>query len=481
MSHTPNTQALLQQGLLPFLLQKMGVTAPFLGGHQAPSSPPAGTPTSTPQLTQAQGPKAPQQQPSAPASTPPGAGGGSQDLSRIGNYAAPTPQPIADVHSLQQLLVGWSSRKQQKQQAEASNAATSLMQAIEGAKTTGDWAPAYTILQENEALFNKVYKGWLQKSEKAQKPGKPPDPAQSGVEQGISQYMASKQAPKGPPPQGSAPSSLAGYFLPQAGPAQQAATTQARTAAITSQQDLEKAQRGEPTRAQQAEIDKYAAMRDKYHTEIQKEALGVQKASFESQKALTELQLKQAEASISKEKGKLSLDIEEKKLQVANVGLDIANARLKFTRLHPPGAAKMQQPPASFVTHLSAANQAEAYVESVLNSRGDKGFTKEDVQTLQGMLRQAGAASLASSLPGWMGRNAPAWLGGSGKADVQSLLDSIGDYKSGLTDTITSRYPEWGAKQGIKSGADDTSETTPDESDEPDADIIVSPEEMSKP
>jgi hypothetical protein len=481
MDPSANVHEVLKQGLLPFLMQKMGIHNPLGGVAHAQAQAPSG-PTSSPQITPAQRPGAtPQQAPppgAAPPSTPPGAGATAPGTARVGNFAAPTPQPIADVHSLEQLLMGWSSRKQQKQQAEATNAAQALMQAIEGAKTTGDWGPAESILHDNEKLFNKVYKGWLQKAEAAKKPSKP-DPDQQGFEQGVGQYLQSKQQA---PPTGGAPSQLGGYILPQAGPAQAAAQTQAQTSAITSQQDLERAMRGEPTLAQKAEQDKYRALQEKYTTEIRKEALGVQKAQFEAQKANTELQLKQAEASISEKKGKMTLEEEEKKLQITNVNLDIAKARLQFTRMHPPGAPKMQQPPPAMVKQVESSDQAIAYAESVLNSRGDKGFTKEDVQMLSGLLRQAGSTALAQSLPGWMGRMTPSWLGGSGKADVQSMIDSIKAYKQGLDDTISTRYPEWKKKQEAETPEADTStDEGGDAEGEVDADIVVDPSEMSKP
>jgi hypothetical protein len=396
------------------------------------------------------------------------------------------------------LLGNWHSSKQKSENTEAANAAQSLMQAIEGAKSTGDWTPAYTILHNNEKLFNKVYKGWLQKNEmqaqeqQKKSKAKPPDPDVQGFEQGVQQFLQKKQQqPQGsPPPQGSAPKAMGGYQLPAA-PPQQQIQQQATSSA-------QQAQRQDPARglpggqltsgeSRQAELagaglattPKTAAEMEKYKSQMQTAALAVQRAQFESQKAQKEVELKEAEGKIAEKKGAFSLALEEKQLAKANIDLDIARARLAFLRAS--GGGKSQQPPASLVKILASSDQAESYVKSVLDSRGDKGFTAQDVQSLQGMLRESGATALAQSLPGWMSRKAPSWLGGSGKEDVQSLLDSIKNYKKGLEDTLSERYPAWEGRKSKTASASGGVDSAGGDDEEVDADIIIDPKDMEEP
>jgi len=217
------------------------------------------------------------------------------------------------------LLGNWHSNKQKNENSEAANAAQSLMQAIEAAKSTGDWTPAHTILHNNEKLFNKVYKGWLQKNEmqaqeqQKKSKSKPPDPDVQGFEQGVQQFLQKKQQqPQGAPPQGSAPKALGGYQLPGA-PAPQQIQQQATSA-------TQQAQRQDPSRglpggqltsgeSRQAELagaglaqtPKTEAEMAKYQSQMQTAALAVQKAQADAQKAMTELQLKNAEAQTAKE------------------------------------------------------------------------------------------------------------------------------------------------------------------------------------
>src|SRR6266436_6761541 len=133
-----NIQALLQQGLLPFLAKKLGVNVPSRGAGGA--QPNFAQPNQNPTISPARVPGVPQSSAQSAYSI-------KQDpKAAVGNFGAPTPQPISEIHGLQSLLLGWHSRKQQSQQAEAANAAQALLQAIEGAKQSGDWTPAYEIL-----------------------------------------------------------------------------------------------------------------------------------------------------------------------------------------------------------------------------------------------------------------------------------------------------------------------------------------------
>jgi len=379
----------------------------------------------------------------------------------------------AGVQGVSKLLQDWNSRQDQKQHVEAENIAKNLMQAMEATNSPDEKTKANAIATVHEILndkhstkvLNKVYKGWLQKSKEAQKPGEPPDPAVAGFEKGLQDYIQgkSKQAPQ-------MPATMSGYRLPQAGPAQQTATTQAQTGAITAQQDLVRAKAGQPTAAQLAEQEKYAAEQEKYKAEVQTAALNVQRAQAEAQKAQLDLQVKQSEAQMAKQRGEAAKALDDARYQKSLVDLDIVKTRLALAKLGPKTGGKGQQPPPGLLKPINAAKQAEAYVESVLNSRGDDGFTKEDVTALGGMLQQAGASNLAKALPGWIGRHAPSWIGGTGKDDVQSMLNSVRQYKAGLETTVNERYPDWRGASGLKAESD--------EGEEDDSDIVVSPEDV---
>lgn len=465
MGGNPQIQALLQQGLLPFLAKKLGVN--MTPRQTPPGGGQSGGPNPNPTISPARVPGQQQQ----PQQTMSGSGGGgspspfsiqSDPRSKVGNFNAPTAQPIADVHSLEQLIVGFNSRKQQKQQAEASNAAQALMQAIEGAKTTGDWTPAYDILHENEKLFNKVYKGWLQKAETQKKQAQgqeKSDPDVQGFESGVQNYMKGKQKPQapGPPPQGSAPTSLGGYQLPAASP-QQAMGQQAVSAE-------QQAQKQDPNRAlgsqlssgeqRQAELTKTGmASTPAMQAKLQEVAMGLRKAQLESQKAETELKIAEANAFSSKEKAQVSLDTERAKSQKALVDLDIARARLQteIARRSRVGATK--QPPTALTTRLNATQNAEDFVKGLIDQKA-KSFSTNDVTKLQQLLTQGGASSLAKSLPTWWGSR---WF--SGEKDIQGLYDNIKSYKSGLEETIKGFGGAPAAKETSSEGPDSEDDDT---------------------
>jgi hypothetical protein len=481
--------------ILRLLAQRMGQAGGAMGGGQgAPGMPlPRVGPGGTPPFRPPQGGPQSTAQPAYNIKSDPRA--------NIGSLPQPVQRPnptefqgSGPIGALISLLGNWHSSKQKSENVEAANASHALMEAIEGAKQSGDWTPAYTILHNNEKLFNKVYKGWLQKNEmqaqekEKKSKSKPPDPDVQGFEAGVQSFLQKKQQPQGPPPQGSAPKALGGYQLPQAPPAQAQAQQTTSAAGQAQRQDPARGLPGgqltsgetrqaELAGAGLAETPKTAAELEKYKSQMQTAALATQRAQFEAQKAQKELELKAAEGQISKEKGATSLAIEEKRLAQANVDLDIAKARLALLRVS--GGGKTQQPPANLVKILASADQAESYIKSVLDSRGDKGFSAQDVQSLQAMLREAGATALAQSLPGWMGRNAPSWLGGSGKEDVQSMLDSIKNYKKGLEETLSERYPSWEGRKSKTAASFDLSSDEPD--DEPvDADIVIDPKDMEE-
>src|SRR6266404_6976519 len=199
------TQQIPPEMLMKFLAMQMGNAGAAFGspggGGARPGMPlPGAMPGGAPR------PQQPTQSTAAPAYNI-----RSDPRSNIGSLQPPVQRPAptefqgsGPVGALISLLGNWHSNKQKNENSEAANAAQSLMQAIEAAKSTGDWTPAHTILHNNEKLFNKVYKGWLQKNEmqaqEQQKKGKakPPDPDVQGFEQGVQEFLQKKQsAPQG--------------------------------------------------------------------------------------------------------------------------------------------------------------------------------------------------------------------------------------------------------------------------------------------
>lgn len=387
----------------------------------------------------------------------------------VGNLPKPIQRPAptelqgyGPVGTLISLLGNWSARKQKKENTEAANAAQDLLQAIEGAKTTGDWAPAEAILHENEKLFNKVYKGWLQKSEMKQKQSQQKaDPDVQGFEAGVQSYMDKKkqqptQAPAQPQPQ----RQLGGYQLPAASPeqalTQQAVSGERQAVAHDPSRTLQsKLTSGEMRAAElgagpyktQAEIEVARAR-------IQESALGVIKAQHEAQKAQSELELKGVEIAGAKEKGAIAVDLERGRLAKAQLDLEIARTKLGIERekatlgrLSPATLQKLK-------AQAGAADDVIKYLDSIKNQNG---FSQDNIVYLQGLLRQAGAAGLASSLPkNWFSR----WT--SGKSDIQALLDGIRSYRKNL-DTLSSEKADTTGDTGDEG---DTGDAEPEEGDE---------------
>jgi len=374
-----------------------------------------------------------------------------------------------------QLLSSWHTNKQKSEQSEAANAATSLMQAIEGAKTTGDWTPVHVIMHNNEKLFNKVYKGWLQKSEMQEKQKqskqKPPDPDVQGFEQGVQQYLSKKQGGQ-PPPGGQqgppqAPRAVGGYQLPAASPPQQLQQQAVSAERQAQRQDPGRSLQGQLSSGEQRTAElaktgqivtpeqqlKYDTEMAKSKAEITKTYSEVQIAQQNAQRAQSEYQRATTLAQTETEKGGIELKKADSALQKAVVDLDISKSKLQLQMMKTKMGPNAKTPPAGLRQRYVAATQAEAAVQDILDSpRAAHGFTKQDVQDLQGLLRSAGSTALAGSLPGWYGAHLPNWLGGSGKADVQSMLDSIKSYKTGLKDTLDGGFPGWDGKKKEATG-----------------------------
>lgn len=389
----------------------------------------------------------------------------------VGNLPKPIQRPAptelqgyGPVGSLIALLGNWSARKQKKENTEAANAAQELLQAIEGAKTTGDWAPAESILHENEKLFNKVYKGWLQKSEMKQKQSQQKaDPDVQGFEAGVQSYMdKKKQQPAQPPAQAQpqAQRQLGGYQLPAASPeqalGQQALSGERQAVARDPSRTLQSKLTSGEMRAAELGAGPYKTQAEieMAHARVQESALGVIKAQHEAQKAQSELELKGVEIAGAKEKGAIQVDLERGRLAKAQLDLEIARVKLGIERekatlgrLSPATLQKLK-------TQSGAADDVIKYLDSIKNQNG---FTADNITYLQGLLRQAGASGLATSLPkNWFSR----WT--SGKSDIQTLLDGVKDYRKNLT-ALSSEKADTSEDAGDEG---DTGDAEPEEGDE---------------
>jgi hypothetical protein len=451
--------------LLKILAQKMGMAGGAMGG----APPPPGMPLP------GGVPGAPRQQPQSSAA--PAYNIKNDPKAAVGNMAPPQQRPnptsfqgSGPVGTLISLLGNWHSNKQKSENSEAANAAQALMQAIEGAKTSGDWTPAYVILQNNEKLFNKVYKGWLQKNElqaqeqQKKSKAKPPDPDVQGFEQGVQQFLQKKQQapPPGPPPQGGAPKALGGYQLPAASPTQalgqQGVSAERQAQAQDPSRGLQGQLTGGETRQKElagaglAETPKTAAEMEKYKSTIQKAAIDLQKAQLESKKAETELQIKQAEASTAKEKGSISVELEQKKLMTAQVVLDTARARLSLVAA--TGGGKLKEPPLKVKTQLDALDKASTMVDALAKNPPSwrLGSAPQELKELQGALRMAGLSSLASTIPSGQGFFVDT------KEMISSIKEGLQSYSDSFKQGVKENYPKYKAASATPDKEDDTDE-----------------------
>lgn len=387
------------------------------------------------------------------------------------------------VQGITQFLQDSFQKKDQQQHSEAANAAQALMAALEGAKTTGDYRPAQHILENNEALFNKVYKGWLQKSEEAKKPqkkGKPPDPDVVGFEKGLAEYMGKggTQQPGAPqPPESLQGRSGAKYMMPQASPpqaqAQQALSAESQASRQDPNRDLQsqlssgEQRQGELgkaglaiTPAIQAKMNEYAVQYAKLDNERQKSETDFKKAQVQYD---TELK----KAGFASEDIKNKLQKNQVDLQKANVQLDIARQKGQLELMKAKNGGTV---PPGYRMRWQAVTKAE----ELLNS-ADGPLDTQQMNNLKNLLKAAGATNLAASLPatGMLG-GVKNWLTDN-QNDPKSLMLSLKDYKSSLKDALRGA-PSWledDASDSDPSGGDGEV----DKSDDTNV-ITVSPEDM---
>lgn len=139
------------------------------------------------------------------------------------------------IQGVSKLLQDWQSRKDKKQQGEASNIAQNLMTALQN----NDVTTVHDILNDPKAtkVLNKVYKGWLTKSQEAQKPSGPPDPMIQGFETGLKQALSGQGQGQGQQQPQQMPRTMGGYNLPQASPIQQLQAAKVAAETQAAQQD----------------------------------------------------------------------------------------------------------------------------------------------------------------------------------------------------------------------------------------------------
>lgn len=466
------------------LLQRLGPDALGVKGQQQPQAAPQ----------QQQAPEAPQMIPTPvpaslhtsfdptstigslpqPVTTPmsqhnEGSSGSAEILSKLdpkGAMQYQTVQGVADfLHSA-------SQKKEETQKTEAANAANALMSALEGAKTTGDFSPAEHIFQNNEALFNKVYKGWLQKSEEAKKPKKveKADPEVDGFHAGITAYMNKGQQAQGAP---QPPSSLQGksgakYLMPQAGPEQALKQQTVSAESQAAKQDPNRALGSQMTsdEQRQAELGKAGlTMTPRMQVEMQGFAVDFAKADAamkESANKLTESQsnLKRAQTLGDTAQSVAVENLKKAEIQnrTALVNLDIARARGQAAMAKAKNGGTI---PPGYRMRWQATTKAEDIIQKAVDRGGD--FTDEEKTSLGGLLASAGAPSLAKLVPkpGKMGA-VQNFLGMASKP--ADLLEGITNYKGSLKKAL-SGSPDWLGDDTTSSDEADPPDDSTDESD----------------
>ncbi len=346
------------------------------------------------------------------------------------------------IQGVNQFISQSFQKQDEKQKAEAANAAQALMSALESAKTTGDFSPAQHILENNEKLFNKVYKGWLQKSQEAQKESqkppkkeKPPDPEIQGFEAGLASYLgkgAAKQPGVPQPPTSLQGRSGAQYMIPQASPSQ--AVAQQATSNVMQQQ------RQAP--GQQVLSAEERAKLQELNLGIQEKQLGVQRAQYEAEKAkndtgarAAEYATKLAEATTAHLK--------------ALIDKDITIGELRDKLIMKQGTKTPQMTEAD-VRKMSAAQQASDYLADMVAKA--KSFKSNDISALRGMLTTAGATSLIKGLP------PDSWLRNWSKPeDVSTFKENFDKYVESLKAGINRNA----SKSGKPASASATPQTGP--------------------
>ena len=357
---------------------------------------------------------------------------GSEFMNKLNPSGAAT---YMGIQSVSKLLQNWSSRKDQKEHAEAANIAQNLMNAM----ANGDQATIHEILNDKNStkVLNKVYKGWLEKASEAQEPGEPDDPAVAGFEKGIQQYTQKKAqggAPQGGQqqqqqrPQQQNPSVVGGYRLPMAGPQQQLQnlTTQNQ---IRQQQAIAQQPASPYTPEQQIAVVKA-------NSEAQIAALGVQKATQEAQKAATEAQAAASKGEAEGAKAKSEAAAAASRAQEAQINLQIAGTKLQIAK---SGGKITPQTQAK----INGAKSALDIIDNITSGKGDS--TTNTLTGIKNSLMIAGLGGLAKQIQegGATGSRVGRMLGTQKNTptsldDLKKIRSQIQTYYDGITKSGTS-------------------------------------------
>lgn len=397
-------------------------------------------------------------------------------MASVGNMHPPRPpappgqmQGSGPIGSVIALLGNWHSKKQKNEQQEAANAAEALMQAVDAGKQSGDMTDAYTILHNNEKLFNKVYKGWLQQYEMKQKESqkaKPPEPDVQGFEQGVQRHLSKKQQQAqaqqarwtGPPPPGTTPTRLGPYMLPGASP-DQALGQQAMSAERQAQKQDPARSLGTQLTSGERRVEEQAkaglAVTPKVEAELQKYAAEITKAQTELQKAEAEFKTAQARALTTGKRDEAQLEMYKERTRKAQIDYDIAKQRYlnEVAKGHNREAATKKISD-SFKVKNQMLEQAENLLKNMVANK-QTSLDDKAVSSIAGMLKTAGATGIAKTLAEqkwyWKTYHNP-----------QELLDAIGEYKEAFQSAFGDKMEKIN-KPTEGEASDEGDEDTPNE------------------
>ena len=446
MSANSQIQALLQKGLLPFLMQKFGVKTP-LGLQQAPTSAPNPNPTLSPGRiggSEAQTSAAPAYLMNMPPTHGPAPMSG-----------APIPQPHEQVNSLAQLVLGWEHRKHERKAAEMQNVWTDLMESLEAAqdpdsKQRQNAQQMVDIIMERHGKdLAKFFKGRfeeVQKQQEKSKKGKEPNPVEKGLEGALREKRSEAQSKTSPPQAG-------GYYLPMAGPQAQLGNIKMGAELSAARQDPARTlgsqlTSGETRQQQLAEAG--LATTPKIDAELKKYALEVTKAQTEAEKAATELKTIQQRSLITGKRNEAEIEKARLANQTAQVKLDIERQKLQIERQKRQGLKTVSQ---SNQLKLSMIQKAEEALNSLVGSK--KGIDKTNVANIVNLLQSAGAKGIAADLLKQQGN----WW--KSYSTPQELLTALQSYKKAFQEAFAKE------KEGVTSVDEEPDEDTEDTPSEP--------------
>lgn len=386
------------------------------------------------------------------------------------------------VQGVSQLLQQFEQRKDSKEHAEAENIAKNLMAAMDATNSSDPKAYASAVATIHDILndkhstkvLNKVYKGWLQKSQEAQKPGEPPDPAIAGFEKGLQNFVAGKgQRPQMPPTMG-------GYRMPQAGPAQALQSMAQRSEMGAAQQDPARQLQTQMTSGEDREYQlERAGLKaptiypPQVQLQVDKFNMELDKATIETQKAQLEYDSARQKAITSGKRDETSLENLRLKNEKARIDLDIKKQQLVNAREKGTGLKSTNQ---SYQLKWQMVSKAEEALNLMVANK--QKLDKTNVMGIANLLKNAGATSIASDLVKQQGS---IWVNyGLGSYNTpEQLLGALKDYKDAYQKTFMTEKAAVGASTpGVAEGAAESNEG--EEVSDEDTDIVVSSDDLNK-